>query len=289
MKSNQETENNRLAALAGTIVFHGLLFLIFVLIVFKTPIPPFPETGGNGIEVNFGDSEDGMGAVQPEELASSSTTASTAEEVADPPIEISTPVRPSAKPILTQEIEEAPTEVKVEPTENASNTTATEIPVEPPKKVNTKGLYPGKRSDGGNTAKGEGETNKAGDQGVKEGSRTSTYHGPGGGNGNTPGNGTDGPGGEGKGGPRYSLTNRKANSLPIPRAAFQEEGKVVVEITVDKNGNVIKAKPGVKGSTTSNPNLLDIARRAAMSAKFNPANDAPEEQKGTITYNFILK
>lgn len=285
---NQDTSKNKLMALGGTILFHALLFLIFILIVFKTPIPPFPETGGNGIEVNFGTSEDGMGDIQPDELADASTTPSTAEEVADPPIEISTPVRPSARPILTQETEEAPSEVKIEPTENATNTTATE-PVPEPRKVNTKGLYKGKNQAGGSTAQGEGETNKAGDQGVKEGSRDSKYHGPGGGNGDTPGPGTDGPGGDGKGGPRYSLTNRKANSIPVPRAAFQEDGKVVVEITVDKNGNVIKAKPGVKGSTTSNPNLLDIARRAAMSAKFNPSSDAPEEQKGTITYNFILK
>jgi TonB family protein len=286
--SNQDTSKNKLLALGGTILFHALLFLVFILIVFKTPIPPFPETGGNGIEVNFGTSEDGMGDVQPEELTDASTTASTAEEVADPPIEISTPVRPSARPILTQETEEAPSVVKTEPTENTTNTTATE-PLSEPRKVNKKGLYPGANRDGGSAAKGEGETNKPGDQGVKDGSRDSKYHGPGGGNGDTPGNGTDGLGGEGKGGPRYSLTNRKANSIPVPRAAFQEEGKVVVEITVDKNGNVIKAKPGVRGSTTSNPNLLDIARRAAMSAKFNPSADAPEEQKGTITYNFILK
>ena len=286
--SNQDTSKNKLMALGGTILFHALLFLLFILIVFKTPIPPFPETGGNGIEVNFGTSEDGMGEVQPEELADASTTASSAEEVADPPIEISTPVRPSARPILTQETEEAPTVVKTEPTENTTSTTATE-PVPETRKVNQRSLYKGANKTGGTVANGEGETNKPGDQGVKDGSRDSKYHGPGGGSGDTPGNGTEGPGGEGKGGPRYSLTNRKANSIPIPRAAFQEEGKVVVEITVDKNGNVIKAKPGVKGSTTSNPNLLDIARRAAMSAKFNPSSDAPEEQKGTITYNFILK
>lgn len=286
--SNQETGKNRLVALGGTLLFHALLFLIFILIVFKTPIPPFPETGGNGIEVNFGTSEDGMGEVQPEQFTDASTNASTAEEVADPPIEISTPVRPSAKPVLTQETEEAPTVTKTEPAENATNTAASE-PVAEPRKVNQRAVYKGKSANGGSTAQGEGETNKAGDQGVKEGNRDSKYHGPGGGTGTTPGNGTDGPGGDGKGGPRYSLTNRKANSLPVPRAAFQEEGKVVVEITVDKNGNVIKAKPGIKGSTTSNPNLLDIARRAAMSAKFNADQDATAEQKGTITYNFILK
>jgi TonB family protein len=288
MMTNQENGNNKILALTGTLLFHGMLFLLFVFIVFKTPIPPFPETGGNGIEVNFGDSEDGMGEIQPENLTDASSTPSTAEEVADPPIEISTPVRPSARPILTQEIEEAPTETKVEPTEN-NNTAAITEPLKEQRKANAKALYKGNNKSGGNTAQGEGETNKPGDQGVKEGSRDSKYHGPGGGSGTAPGNGTNGPGGDGNGGPRYSLTNRKANSLPVPRAAFQEEGKVVVEITVDNNGNVINAKPGVKGSTTSNPNLLDIARRAAMSAKFNPSSDAPEEQKGTITYNFILK
>ena len=64
--TNQENGNNKILALTGTLLFHGMLFLLFVFIVFKTPIPPFPETGGNGIEVNFGDSEDGMGEIQPE-------------------------------------------------------------------------------------------------------------------------------------------------------------------------------------------------------------------------------
>ena len=280
--------NNRLQAIAGTVLFHGLLFLLFILVVFKTPIPPFPETGGNGIEVNFGTSEDGFGDVQPEELVKASNTTSAAEEISDNRIEISTPVRPTAKPILTQDIEDAPTVANATPNENTSESTSTEAPKPEPRKANAAALYKGKKENGGNTAKGEGETGKPGDQGSADGSRTATYHGPGGGSGNSPGDGGNGPGGNGNG-PRYTLDGRNANSLPVPRAAFQEEGKVVVEITVDKSGNVINAKPGVRGSTTSNGNLLDIARRAAMAAKFNASADSPEVQKGTITYNFILK
>jgi hypothetical protein len=33
---------------------------------------------------------------------------------------------------------------------------------------------------------------------------------------------------------------------------------------------------------------LDIAKKAALTAKFNENPDAPEEQIGTIIYNFIL-
>lgn len=282
-----DAKKNRLIALGGTVVFHAFMFLIFILIVFKTPLPPFPETGGSGIEVNFGTSDDGMGEVQPEENVVSATKTSTAEEIAEEPIKISTPYRPSNQNILTQTTEDAPTVVTSENVENPTET-ATEAPKPEPRKANAAALYRGKKENGGNKASGEGETGKPGDQGSRDGSRTATYHGPGGGTGNAAGSGGNGPGGEGNG-PRYSLAGRKANSLPVPRSSFQEDGKVVVEITVDRNGNVINAKPGVKGSTTSNSNLLEIARKAALQAKFNSSSDSPEEQKGTIVYNFILK
>ncbi len=288
MNGTENIQKEKWVALGGTILFHGLLFVLFLLVIFKTPIPPFPDTGGNGIEVNFGTSDDGMGTIQPEEASNPAENVSTAEEVSLEPMKISTPVRPVANKILTQETEEAPPITSTNNTEIEKNTAAEE-PKPEPRKPKAAALYPGKKTNGGSTSQGEGETQKSGDQGSKDGSHSATYHGPGGGTGNAPGNGTDGNGGDGRGGPRYSLTNRKAASLPVPRAAFQEAGKVVVEITVDNKGNVIKAKPGVKGSTTSNPTLLDIAQKAALNAKFNASADAPEEQKGTITYNFILK
>lgn len=40
-------KNNRLKAFAGTLIFHGLLFLLFFLIVFHNPEPPmFSDTAG---------------------------------------------------------------------------------------------------------------------------------------------------------------------------------------------------------------------------------------------------
>jgi hypothetical protein len=58
-------------------------------------------------------------------------------------------------------------------------------------------------------------------------------------------------------------------------------------VWVDQQGNVTKAIAGAKGTTTSNPSLWRKAQQAALSAKFSVNLNAPEEQKGTITYNFI--
>jgi TonB family protein len=87
----------------------------------------------------------------------------------------------------------------------------------------------------------------------------------------------------------YSLSGRNPESLPKPEYNYQVEGKVVVEITVDKYGNVTKAVAGVKGSTTLNENLLKAAKKAALNAKFDRDPKAPAYQKGTITYYFRLQ
>lgn len=81
-----------------------------------------------------------------------------------------------------------------------------------------------------------------------------------------------------------SLMGRKIIINPVISKDTKEEGKVVVEITVDNNGTVTKADPNGRGTTTSNPALKQKAKQAAMSAKFN--SSSIEEQKGTITIIF---
>ena len=93
----------------------------------------------------------------------------------------------------------------------------------------------------------------------------------------------------GTNGTSFSLAGRNPESLPKPEYKYQIEGKVVVEITVDKQGNVTDAVPGVKGSTTLNEQLLSAAKKAALKAKFDKKPDAPSYQKGTITYFFRLQ
>ncbi|MCK4700373.1 MAG: TonB family protein, partial [Bacteroidales bacterium] len=87
----------------------------------------------------------------------------------------------------------------------------------------------------------------------------------------------------------YSLAGRTPQSLPKPEYNYQAEGIVVVEVTVNQNGNVTKATAGVKGSTTLNNNLLKAAQKAALAAKFDRKPNAAAFQKGTITYHFLLQ
>lgn len=86
----------------------------------------------------------------------------------------------------------------------------------------------------------------------------------------------------------FSLNGRTPVALPKPEYNIQREGIVVVEVTVDNNGNVTNAVPGVRGSTTINDYLMNSARNAALKAKFNAKHDGPRFQKGTITYHFKL-
>ncbi|MGB8705504.1 MAG: energy transducer TonB, partial [Gillisia sp.] len=59
-------------------------------------------------------------------------------------------------------------------------------------------------------------------------------------------------------------------------------------IEVNQQGQVIKAIPGVKGTTNNASCLTDPARRAALATKFNSDPKAPSKQVGVIIYNFKL-
>jgi TonB family protein len=77
--------------------------------------------------------------------------------------------------------------------------------------------------------------------------------------------------------------------MPKPAYPGNEGGIVVVEVTVDKLGKVSAVRAGNFGSTSSAPDLLEAAAKAAKSATFNVDNNAAAFQKGTITYHFVLQ
>ena len=85
----------------------------------------------------------------------------------------------------------------------------------------------------------------------------------------------------------YSLVDRTNYRLPPPIYTCIEGGKVVINIEVDSNGNVIEADFNEKSSGTSNGCLVDNAITYALKAKFNTSGKPT--QKGTITYLFQQK
>lgn len=83
------------------------------------------------------------------------------------------------------------------------------------------------------------------------------------------------------------LGNRGVVHEPKISDASQKTGRVVISVCVDKNGKVVKANYTQKGSTTTDSELKDIARKAAMQFKFTDSE--VEEQCGTITVDFKVK
>lgn len=76
-------------------------------------------------------------------------------------------------------------------------------------------------------------------------------------------------------------------SLPRPSYPGNSTGKVVVRVTVDKNGFVTNAVYEPSGSTSSDGELVRAAIEAAKKARFTESRSYVEG--GTITYYFNLK
>lgn len=85
---------------------------------------------------------------------------------------------------------------------------------------------------------------------------------------------------------RYKVADRVIAKAPRIDNMTQKKGTVVVTVSVNKYGNVIKAVPGAPGSTTSDEYLLTKAKQGAESAIFNNVPTAPLEQTGYITIPF---
>lgn len=296
----QQLPNNSLRAfpeekgkgIAGAAVFHVAVLAILLIFGFTATPPPDTE---EGIMVNFGTDETGMGLIEPSPPA-------VQEETTPPPPAQSSTVT-DEKPLLTQNTEEAPAVKKVDPEaekrrlEKIEADKKRQAEIEAERKIKEQEEAERKKieaeqkrqaditnrtknalansKNAGTTSTGEGVTGGQGNQGDPSGSVDSQNRGDGSGLGDK--------------GISYDLQGRGFRNLPRPRYDYQEGGKVVVEISVDRSGKVTQAIPGIKGSSTLNEDLLRVARAAALEAQFDPDPNAPLVQKGTITYNFVLK
>ncbi len=255
--------------LIGTCLFHGVVLFLLLYMAFRTPLPLPAE---QGILVDFGTGNTGKGDFEPRMSDPASVQSQPAES------------KPQTQPddqMLTQDAEETvalpskPKEKPIEkpkekPKENSQPAVA-EQP-QPERTVNKRALYPG-RGDDASTATSQGEAGGQGNQGVTTGAPDVHVYGPGGDTG---------------GGSGFALSGRTlVGRLPVPEYKSQEQGKVVVDIIVDKEGKVTKASLG-KGSTTLDNTLVDAALKAARKAVFSRKPDALE-QHGTITYIFKVQ
>ena len=82
----------------------------------------------------------------------------------------------------------------------------------------------------------------------------------------------------------YSLVNRTKIDIPPPIYLCEMGGKIVINITVDSDGNVTNTSFN-SSSTTDNGCLVDHALEYAKASKFNTAI-SKSSQIGTITFLF---
>ncbi|SHJ81766.1 energy transducer TonB [Pseudozobellia thermophila] len=296
-----------------------LLLSVLLLVMFYIGLTYMDPPEENGISVNFGTMDFGSGNVQPkeqirsepldtppvepskqEEVVEEEVVEEVAEEV---PEEVVAEEAPAEK-VLTQENEEAikikkaqEAKRKAEEAERIAQKKAREAEEkkraeaeriarekklaeekarkeQEAKKKKLDELIGGISKSEGNASGSEGDDNRAGDKGQPGGDPYATsYYG-------SPGSGS------GTGG--YGLNGRSLVSKGKVKQECNEEGRVVVKIVVDRNGNVVSATPGVKGTTNNHPCLLEPAKKTAFKHKWNLDSNAPSQQVGFVVVNFKL-
>ncbi|MEM1259824.1 MAG: energy transducer TonB [Bacteroidota bacterium] len=282
-----------------------VLLSLLVLVLFYIGLTYFDPPEERGIAVNFGTMDFGSGTQQPKEKIRSEPReipkppnepqkeVIEEKEVVDEKSEPKEEVRkeePTEK-VLTQESEasirikqqreakrkadEAAKKAKDEAERKERERAAAEArkkAEEDAKKKKLDALMGGIGKSNGTEVGSEGDDNRPGDKGNPQGNPYATsYYG-------APGSGTGG----------FGLNGRSLVSKGKVQQDCNEDGRVVVRIVVDRNGKVIKATPGVKGTTNNAPCLLEPAQKTAFLHQWNLDSNAPSQQIGFVVVNFKL-
>ncbi|BAO55354.1 energy transducer TonB [Nonlabens marinus] len=259
-------EKRKSFAISAGIMATLLLFFVFVTVF--TVLDPPEESG---IAVNFGNTDVGSGPIEPARPTKvtpesspqeSNQEASTAENIITRDDMTDAPV-----------IQSQPTPKENQPTKKPADKPVKKPDPKPDTSVldalnNATGSKP---ADGDNNS-GEGPGDGPGNKGDINGDPyANTYYGD-------PGNGQGGKG--------YGLSGRGKIGGRGIEPDCTETGTVIVEIQVNRNGNVVNAIPGKKGTTNRAACLLDAARKSAMTYKFSAAPQARDVQIGFIEIIF---
>jgi TonB family protein len=271
---HKQEQQTKLIGYIVTGSFHILLLALLWFSVLREQDPPL-RTGGMELSMALGEID--MGG--PSEVPVAEPEA--VEAIPEP--------TPDEQQTVTQDVEE----VQVTSKKVVENPKKAEVkkpvdkpidkPIEKPRTADQRALF--KKNTSATAQGGSGDGAVPGNEGNPNGVEGGSPDGNGIGNGlGGSGNGTGRGIGDGSDG--YELLRRSIAYRPKVSDNSRETGIVVVAITVDRNGKVIKAEAGVKGSTTLEPALLEKARQGALEARFSPRTDGTGEQYGTISFNF---
>jgi len=280
-----------------SVVIHRALLLLCLLFVLRTPIPPYGS--GMGVELNYGEvGAEGFGDIQTmnkpnkspiKEEAAPAKQVKNEDKPIEKPIEREIvknepqPVKPEKvveEKVLTTEDEESKTYVKK--TENKPKTVTPVVePVKKPQVDNRAVMGSSTTSNGTTGTKQQvaGNNNgdrpgKVGDQGDPRGTLDAkALYG-------NPGHGGDGPGGSA--GTKLDLVGWMWDSKPVVKDESNETGKIVFEIKIDSDGNLVTVRTLEK---TVSPSVVQYYEREIRKLTFTKtsAGAAPAFSTGKIT------
>lgn len=275
-------------SLAGTVSFHGIILLILWCTVLRTDPPE--EDGG--VLVNFGNVDASQGTFEPQYTGQETPRETTTPPPPPPAPRVETP----KEELVTQDIEESVAieeakkkkekERKERQEAQRREQEQRERDEKARKEAEQKRLAEERRKKeqaisnkvAGAFGMGGAKGSNQGDAGSGTGNQGSPF-------GNSDHGANEGIGGYGS----FNLNGRSigAGGLPRPAYTIQEEGRIVINITVDPKGNVIFAEIG-RGTNIDNGSMRRSALEAARKAKFNSITGA-NNQSGTITYVYKFK
>ena len=290
-------KKNKVTGLVGTLVLHAVLLVLLFLIAISKP--KAQEEGG--VPVMLGNMEMAQGNADPYTLTDVDildepqlpTEVSAPEPVPAPPVEsemitqedeptVAVPKKETPKPTPKKEAvkKEAPKKEPVKPkekTEAEKRAEAERLAAEKKAAEEKAAAEAAAKRIAGAFGKGPlmGSKGNADSGNGIQGSPT----------GNAAEGQTTGVGGYGT----FDLNGRSLGPGGLPRPVYnvQEEGRVVVTITVNPAGQVIQTSIN-KRTNTVNAALRKAAEDAARKARFNAVGGV-NNQTGTITYYFKLK
>ena len=269
--ATSDEKKNRTIALAVATGFQALLLLLFFfLVAWRRPDPPLPEYG---IELDFGMDNQGSGQttvpeptpVVEEVVEEEATPEPTVEETPETPVaepeveevteaeltepepeepveEVVTETQVEESPVVVEEVEESVKEVVAEPEPEPE-------PVPVPKQES---LYPGKAAKPSNQGD---DTKEIGDKGKEEGKidERAIYGAKGSADGAS-----------------LQMAGWNWDNIPRPNDSSNENGRIVFEITIDDQGEIIGVRTIEK---TVSPTVERQYRLAVERLTFSTTND----------------
>ena len=290
-------KKNKVTGLVGTLVLHVVLLILLFLIAISKP--ESQEEGG--VPVMLGNMEMAQGYADPYTLTDVDildepqlpTEVSAPEPVPIPPVE-SEMITQEDEPTIAVPKKETPKPAPKK--ETVKKETPKKEPVKPKEKTEAEKRAEAERLAAEKKAAEERAAAEAaakriagafgkGTQMGSKGNATSGEGIQGSPTGNAADGQTSGVGGYGS----FDLNGRSLGPGGLPRPVYnvQEEGRVVVTITVNPAGQVIHTSIN-KRTNTANAALRKAAEDAARKARFNAVGGV-NNQTGTITYYFKLK